>query len=87
MGRPTWYPAANTDQEKTNHIELMTTLLDRGADPNAIMGPKLWFRQFHGDWVDPTGATAFWRAAQSNDVPAMQLLISRGADPNIADIA
>jgi ankyrin repeat protein len=82
----TWYPPANTDQEKTTHLELMQAILDRGADPNAVMGPKLWFRQFHGDWVDPTGATAFWRAAQSNDVPAMKLLISRGADPNIATL-
>jgi len=82
----TWYPPANVDEEKTMHIDLMRAILDRGADPNAIMGPKLWFRQFHGDWVDPTGATAFWRAAQSNDVPAMKLLIARGADPNIATL-
>ena len=82
----TWYPAANNEQEKTTHLELMQALLDRGADPNALMGPKLWFRQFHGDWVDPTGATAFWRASQSNDLPAMKLLISRGANPNIATV-
>src|SRR5262245_37510914 len=34
----TWYPPANTDQERTTHIELMSALLDRGADPNARRG-------------------------------------------------
>ena len=33
--------------------------------------------------MDPDGATAFWRAAQSNDLPAMRLLVSVGADPSI----
>ena len=79
----TWYPAASSDQETVSHLDLMTALLAKGADPNARMGPKLWFRTFHGDWVDSDGATAFWRAAQSNDLPAMRLLVSTGADPNI----
>jgi ankyrin repeat protein len=62
----------------------MKALLAKGADPNARMGPKLWFRTFHGDWVDPDGATPFWRAAQSNDLEAMRLLIDAGADPLLA---
>jgi ankyrin repeat protein len=79
----TWYPAANSDQNKVTHLELMKALLERGAKPNTRMGPKLWFRTFHGDWVDPDGATAFWRAAQANDIPAMKLLVASGADPAI----
>lgn len=79
----TWYPAASSEQEKTTHIDLMKALLAKGANPNAKMGPKLWFRTFHGDWVDPDGATAFWRAAQANDIPAMKILVAAGADPNI----
>lgn len=79
----TWYPAPNSAQETVGHLELMKALLENGANPNAIMGPKLWFRGFHGDWVDATGATPFWRAAQSNDIPAMRLLLSAGADPTI----
>jgi len=79
----TWYPAASSEQEKTTHIELMKALLARGANPNARTGPKLWFRTFHGDWVDPDGATAFWRAAQANDIEAMKLLVAAGADPKI----
>ena len=79
----TWYPGASSEQETVGHLDLMKALLAKGADPNARLGPKLWFRTFHGDWVDPDGATAFWRAAQSNDIPAMRLLVSVGADPSI----
>lgn len=80
----TWYPAPSSEQEQTTHLELMGALIDAGADVNARMGPKLWFRAtFHGDWVDPDGATPFWRAAQSNDIPVMKILVAAGADPNI----
>jgi len=79
----TWYPAASSEQQKTGHLDLMKALLARGANPNAKMGPKLWFRTFHGDWVDPDGATPFWRAAQANDISAMRLLVAAGADPRI----
>lgn len=79
----TWYPAASSEQQKVSHLELMKALLARGANPNAQMGPKLWFRTFHGDWVDPDGATPFWRAAQANDIDAMRLLVAAGANPNL----
>jgi ankyrin repeat protein len=82
----TWYPAASSDQQAIGHLELMKALLEHGANPNARMGPKLWFRTFHGDWVDPDGATPFWRAAQANDIPAMRLLVSKGADPSIPTV-
>jgi ankyrin repeat protein len=80
-----WFPAPGTGQEKVTYLDLMKTLLDDGADPNARLGKKLWFRAF-GDhsWVDTAGATAFWRAAQSTDLPAMKLLVAHGADPDIA---
>jgi ankyrin repeat protein len=78
-----WYPPPTMEQEKTSYLDLMKELLDRGADPNIRLGAKLWLRQFHGDWVDSTGATPFWRAAQADDVAGMKVLVSRGADPNI----
>jgi uncharacterized protein len=64
----------------------MTALLDHGADANFRVARKLWFRKFRygDDWVEPVGATAFWRAAQADDVAAMRLLAGRGADPNLA---
>lgn len=82
----TWYPPANTGQEKTSYLALMQEILDKGADPNVRVKKKVWFRRFHDDWIDSPGATAFWRAAQANDLAAMKLLIKGGADPNIATI-
>ena len=72
------------DEEKTTHLELMQRLLGQGADLNARLTRKLWFRKFPtGDWVEPMGATAFWRAAQANDVAAMRILVAGGANPQI----
>lgn len=81
-----WYPQPDIGEQKTNYLELMGALIDRGANINARLGRKLWYRRFRygDDWVDPNGATAFWRAAQANDLTGMRFLISRGADPSIA---
>lgn len=79
-----WFPNPSIAQEKTAYLNLMTALLDAGANVNARLGKKLWFRA-SGDhsWIDPAGATAFWRAAQSLDMTAMRMLLARGADPDI----
>ena len=83
-----WFPQPITTEEHATYLGLMIALLDDGANPNARLGKKLWFRTF-GDhsWVDTAGATAFWRAAQATDLTAMKLLVARGADPNIANSA
>jgi ankyrin repeat protein len=82
-----WFPQPSTDQEKVGYLELMKALLDKGANVNAQVGEKLWFRSFTNDytWVDPAGATAFWRAAQSSDTAAMKLLVQYKADPKLAN--
>ncbi|HTW63583.1 MAG TPA: ankyrin repeat domain-containing protein [Bryobacteraceae bacterium] len=81
-----WYPQPITAQEKTSYLDLMKDLLDHGADPNARLKKHVWFRALpdDGTWVDSTGATAFWRAAQSDDLAAMKLLVAHGANPWIA---
>jgi uncharacterized protein len=80
-----WFPQPITSQEKITYLELMKALIARGADVNAKLGKKIWVRSF-GDrsWVDPVGATPFWRAAQSDDVAAMKLLVASGAEPKVA---
>ena len=80
----TWYPQPTIEQEQTDYLEFMRELLDHGADVNAPIARKLWFRKFRygDDWVEPVGATPFWRAAQANDVEAMRLLAAHGADAN-----
>jgi uncharacterized protein len=82
----TWYPQPTIEEERTNYLDFMTALIDKGADVNATLARKLWFRKFRygDDWVEPVGATPFWRAAQANDVAAMRLLAARGADTNRA---
>ena len=79
-----WFPSPEIGQEKISYLDLMKALLEDGADPNARITKKLWFRSF-GDhsWVDTAGATAFWRAASSTDVTAMKLLLAHGANPDL----
>ncbi len=74
------------DQEEIGYMELMKLLIDKGANVNARLGKRLWFRSFFSDqsWVDPAGATPFWRAAQSSDVEAMKFLMAHGADARMA---
>jgi len=69
-------------------LQLIRTLLDRGANPNARtteVPPTRRFLMGLGDlsWVDFTGQTPFLRAALSGDVTVMKLLLEKGADPNI----
>ena len=84
-----WAPNPLTVQEKVSHLELMQALLGHGANPNAKIARKLWFRptSHNQQWISTVGSTAFWRAAQSADVPAMKLLVAHGADPKIASAA
>ena len=83
-----WYPAPSVEQEKTDYLDLIKDLLALGANPNARLGAKPWFRTFgNSNGPDPAGSTAFWRAAQANDMAAMKLLLGAGADPDIAPTA
>jgi ankyrin repeat protein len=73
------------EQQQTTYLDLMTALLDKGADPNVRLTRKIWYSQYDFDQsgVDETGATPFWRAAYAADVDAMKLLVAHGADPDI----
>ena len=82
----TWYPPASVTEEKTTYLDLLTALLKKGADPNARLKSKPWYRTFHGDWVDPVGATPFWLAAKADDVAAMKVLLAGGANPSIPTV-
>jgi ankyrin repeat protein len=73
------------EQQQTTYLELMTTLIERGADVNARLKQKVWYSGYNTDFsgVDEQGATPFWRAAYASDVEGMKLLVARGADPDI----
>ena len=81
-----WAPNPRTDQEAVDALELLAALLDAGADPNARIARGLWFSPTSHNrlWIDPAGATPFWRAAQASDVDSMRLLLAAGADPDLA---
>jgi ankyrin repeat protein len=83
-----WYPQPTVEEEKTDYLDFMKDLIGHGADVNARLSKKLWYRKFRysDDWVDPNGATAFWRAAQANDLMAMRLLVQAGANPSIPTV-
>ncbi len=71
-------------QQHVSYLELMETLLEAGADPNASLTRPLWYTTYNNDLlrVQRTGATPFWRAAYATDVAAMKMLVAHGADPN-----
>jgi ankyrin repeat protein len=80
------YPSPKAyQQQQTTYLQLMTALLDKGADPNARVSRKVWYQAYNSDYAgfDEAGATPFFRAAYASDVAAMKLLVARGADPNI----
>jgi len=72
-------------QQQTGYLELAEALLKAGANPNARLAKSLWYTTYNRDLlgVDRTGATPFWLAAYTLDLPAMTMLLKYGADPEI----
>jgi len=94
-----WQPRTRFPQpqqrglQATSYLDLMTAVLEAGADPDARLTKHPWYMVYTGcgnrncGLVDTNGSTAFWRAAYATDVAAMRLLVSYGADPEIATLA
>ena len=65
-------------------LELVKTLLARGADPNVRMTKRPpGFSGLGGGYEDAPGATPFLLASASADLEMMQLLLAAGADPTL----
>ncbi len=75
------YPVPKPDMD---HLEYITLLLNKGADPNIQVTENTLSRTiFTMQWFFEPGATAFVRASQSSDTALMKLLLAHGADPKI----
>jgi len=77
------------EEQKATYLDVMTALLDKGADVNARIRVHPWYMVYtdcgnaNCGLTNSAGSTAFWRAAYATDVDAMRLLVKYGADPNI----
>jgi uncharacterized protein len=75
------YPVPKPD---VDHLDLITALLAKGANPNAKVKDNTLTRTiFTMQWFFEDGATPFIRASQSSDVALMKLLLEHGADPKV----
>ena len=92
--------ATGRDRSQLDGQELMRTLLERGADPNARIEPvpivhERWTdkeifsagRPLMDNRVNLGGATPYLLAAQAADVEAMRVLAAHGADERLATYA
>jgi ankyrin repeat protein len=72
-------------QQRASYLDLMSALLEKGADANVRLKRKIWYSSYNFDnlRVDEIGATPFWRAAYASDIEAMKILVAHGADPHV----
>ena len=77
------YPVPKADLD---HLDIITALLEKGANPNAPVKDNTLTRTiFTMQWFFEDGATPFIRAAQSSDTELMKLLLKYKADPKARD--
>jgi ankyrin repeat protein len=77
-------PARKTE-DQTPTLEVVKTLLERGANVNAALSANLPGRSGMdaGDTTLSVGTTPLMRAARAGDTAVIRLLLDRGADPKL----
>jgi ankyrin repeat protein len=76
--------AAGANVNDTAPLELITSLLARGANPNVVLMTATPARRASQDWamnLTWIGATPLWLAARFADAETMRVLAASGADP------
>ncbi len=80
-------PGPKTIENQLSGLEIITKLLEKGANPNARLKKQTPYRtkvDRGSDTMLGAGTTPLVRAARAGDAAAMRLLLKHGADPKIA---
>lgn len=64
-------------------LDVITTLLARGADPDRAYTKKIPPRQAQGDIIVTPGSTPMYRAMKAADITVVRLLLGKGASPSV----
>ena len=74
-------------ENKTTPLELISLMLDHGAEPGRVATHALNMPGSGGQKgiVMPANASAYARALQVQDVAVLKLMLAKGADPNVSD--
>ena len=74
------------ESAKIEYLDVLSALLEAGADPNVRLKTHLWDWEQGRMGIDVIGATPFWRATFAQDLDAMKLFVAHGADPDIPTV-
>jgi ankyrin repeat protein len=80
-------PAPKEADSTLSSMDIIQTLLAKGANVNAALRAQLPYRtklDRGGDGVLGAGTTPLLRAAKAGDTPVIKLLLEKGADPKAA---
>jgi ankyrin repeat protein len=77
-------PNPSETENGVSHLDVLTLLVERGADVNARYTKTIPPRQAQGNINVAPGSTALYRAVRAVDLASVKLLVDAGANPSLA---